>query len=146
MFENAGDGFNGVEYWENKFLLYDSLAENWGAEATIGLVGQDLFDALSARLDADLESKEYQAGYKIVWRLLTWSSMQKVTHGKHLTKGIALGILWDMEGNEGIDVKPGTFAELLLYGSAHFEQTRKDIEYRKVPKPDELLKRGLLEA
>ena len=145
MLEDPNDGFNGPEYYENKVLLFDSLSEDWGAEATIGFSGQDLFDVLATRLDADPESKEYQAAYKTIWRVLTESSMQKITHGKNLTKGLALGVLWDMKVNEGKDIAPGTFSELLRYGSVHFEQEREEIKYVKAQKPEHTLKKGLLE-
>ena len=145
MLEDPNDGFSGAEYYVNKVLLFDSLSEDWGAEETIGFSGQDLFNVLSTRRDADPGSKEYETAYRTIWRLLTQSSMQKVTHGKNLTKGLALGILWDMEENEGKDAAPGTFAELLRYGSVHFEQTREEIKYVKAEKPEHLLKKGLLE-
>lgn len=145
MLEDLDDGFNGAEYYENKVLLFDSLSEDWGAEATIGFSGQDLFDVLSTKRDAAPDSKEYQKAYKTIWRLLTRSSMQKISHGKYLTKGASLGILWDMDENEGKDVAPGTFAELLRYGSVHFEQQRKEIEYVKARKPQQTIKKGLLE-
>lgn len=138
-------GFTGAEYYENKVLLFDSLSEDWGAEATIGFSGQDLFDVLTTKRDADPESQEYQTAYKTIWRLLTRSSMQKITHGKNLTKGLTLGILGDMEENEGKDIAPGTFSELLRYGSVHFEQKRGDIKYVKAQKPEHTIKKGLLE-
>ncbi len=93
MLEETNDGFNGAEYWANKVLLFDSLSEDWGAEATIGFSGQDLFNVLETRRDAAPESREYQTASKTIWRLLTRSSMQKITHGKNLTKSPALGIL-----------------------------------------------------
>lgn len=146
MLEDPNDGFNGAEYYADKVLLFDSLSEDWGAEETIGFSGQDLFDVLATRRDVNMDSKEYQTAYKTIWRLLTRSSMQKITHGKNLTKGLALGILWDMEENEGKDVAPGTFAELLRYGSVHFEQEREEIKYVKAEKPTYRIKKGLLES
>lgn len=145
MLEDPNDGFSGAEYYENKVLLFDSLSEDWGAEATIGFSGQDLFDVLTTKRDADPESQEYQTAYKTIWRLLTRSSMQKITHGKNLTKGLTLGILWDMEENERKDIAPGTLSELLRYGSVHFEQKRGDIKYVKAQKPEHTIKKGLLE-
>lgn len=145
MLEDPTDGFNGAEYYGNKILLFDSLSENWGAEEEIGFSGQDLFDLMATRRDADMESKEYRTAYKTIWRLLTHSSMQKITHAKNLTKGFALGILWDMKENEGKDVEPGTFAELLRYGSVHFEQEREAIKYVKAEMPTHRIKKGLLE-
>lgn len=145
MLEEPNDRFNGAEYYENKVLLFDSLSEDWGAEATIGFSGQDLFDVLATKRDADPESKEFRTAHKTIWRLLTRSSMQKITHGKNLTKSPALGILWDMKENEGKDVAPGTFAELLRYGSVRYEQEREEIEYVKAQKPEHRIKKGLLE-
>lgn len=145
MLEEPNDGFNGAEYYANKVLLFDSLSEDWGAEATIGFKGQDLFDVLATKVDADPESKEYQASYKTIWRLLTRSSMQKITHGKNLTKGEALGVIWDKKENEGKDTESGSFAELLRYGSVHFVQERKEIAYIKAQKPEQTIKKGLLE-
>jgi hypothetical protein len=145
MLEDPNDGFNGAEYFGEKILLFDSLAEDWGAEATVGFTGQDLFNFLATKRDADPESEEHKLAYKATWRLLARSSMQKITHGKALTKSPALGILWDMPENEGKDVEPGTFAELLRYGSVYYEQDREEIKYVKAEKPEYRIKKGLLE-
>ena len=145
MLDDPTDGFNGAEYYATKVLLFDALSEDWGAEERIGFSGQDLFDVLATRRDADPESEEYRKAYATVWGLLTRSSMQKITHGKDLTKDLALGVLWDMEENEGKDNAPGTFAELLRYGSVHFEQQREGIKYVKAQKPEHTIRKGLLE-
>jgi hypothetical protein len=139
------NGFNGANYYANKVLLFDSLTEDWGAEDTIGFNGNDLFNVLATKRNADPENEEYRKAYKTIWRLLTRSSMQKITHGKNLTKGEALGIIWDKKENEGKDVEPGTFAELLRYGSVHFEQDRASIDYVKAEKSPMIIKKGLLE-
>jgi hypothetical protein len=146
MLEEPNGGFNGVEYWTTKVLVFDCLSEDWGAEATIGFTGNDLFDVLVTKLGANPSSEEYQKAYKTIWRLLTKSSMQKITHGKNLTKGKALGIILDEKENEGKDAEPGSFAELLRYGSVHFKQDRKEIEYVKPKKPENIIKKGLFEA
>ena len=138
------NGFNGRDYWAEKILLFDSLSEDWGAETIVGFRGQELFDVLATKCDADPESEEYKVAYKTVWRLLTRSSLQKVTHGKNLTKTEALGILWDKAENEGKDQEPGTFAELLRCGTVHLEQTREMIDYVKAEKEPPIQK-GLLE-
>jgi len=146
LIEPGPDGFDGAAYYQNNVLLFDSLSEDWGAEEAIGFVGQDLFDVLATRYDADPESEQYKKAWKCVWRLLTKSSMQKITHGKHLTKDPALGILWDREENASIDVKEGTFAELLRYGSVFLEQTREGIEYVEAPRDGMVIRKGLFEA
>ena len=145
MLEDTGDGFSGAEYWQNHVLLWDVLPENWAGELTLGFpgCGQKMLDLLSLPLDTDPDSDEYKEAYNLVWRLLTKSTMQKVTHGKHLTVSPHLGVLWDE--NPGKDCEPGTFGELLRYGSAHFKQTRKEIEYVRAPKPPATMKKGVLE-
>ena len=145
MLEDAGDGFSGTEYWQNNVLIFSALQEDWAAEAMIGFEGQVLFDALATKLDAPRESEAYQNAHRVVWRMLTKSSMHKITHGKNLTKTPALGVLWDEKEHSEKDIEPGTFAELLRYGTIHFEQTRETIEYMKAQKPAEILKKGLLE-
>ena len=129
MLEDPTDGFNGAEYYGNKVLLFDALSEDWGAEEEIGFSGQDLFNVLATKRDINRESEEYRRAYKTTWKMLTQSSMQKITHGKNLIKGLALGSLLDMKENEGKDKEPGTFAELLRYGSVYFEQKREAIKY-----------------
>ena len=144
MLEND-DGFSGVDYWMNNILIWDVLPENWGGEATLGFPGsgEKMFRLFSVKRDADPNSEEYKEAYKLVWRLLTKSSLQKITHGKNLTNDIHLGVFWDE--NKGKDVGPGTFAELLRYGTVHFEQTRTEITYIEAPRPQKTLKKGLLE-
>lgn len=146
MLEDPHDGFDGRSYYAEKVLLFDSLTEDWSAEDTVGFQGQALFDVLATKLDTDPTSKEYQLAYKAIWRLLTKASMQKITHGKGLTKTPALGVLWDMKENEGKDIEPGTFASLLRYGSVHFEQLRGSIDYVAAKKPEYVIAKGLLEA
>lgn len=145
MIEEPDEGFNGREYWASKVLIFDSLTEDWAAEDTVGFTGEDLFNAMAMKRDAEPASKEYQLAHKMTWRLLSKASMQKITHGKNLTKTPALGVLWDEEANEGKDIEPGTFAELLRYGSVHFEQNRPGIDYVKAPKSDIVLKEKVLQ-
>ena len=145
--EPGPDGFDGVEYYATKILLFDGLHEDWGAETVVGFKGEDLFKTLVMKLDGDTESEEWKTAYRGIWRVLTDSSMQKVTHGKGLTKTVALGTLLDDEGHGGADVEKGTFAELLRFGSVRFEQTRESIRYVEAERtPEELvLRKGLLE-
>ncbi|RDW63679.1 hypothetical protein BP6252_11224 [Coleophoma cylindrospora] len=145
MLEDAGDGFSGVDYALNNILWFDVLPEDWAAETVVGFRGEDAVNALATKLNADPESAAYKTAYKMVWRLLTKSSMQKITHGKHLTKTPAWGLIWDEKGNENKDIEPGTFAELLRYGTLHFEQTRKSIEYVQPERPAQTMKKGVFE-
>ena len=145
MLEEAGDGFSGVDYALTNILWFDALQEDWGAEAIVGYRGKEAVDALAVRLDADPDSEEFKTAYKLVWRMLTKSSMQKITHGKNLTKTPAWGLIWDEKGNEEKDIEPGTFAELLRYGMVHFKQLRESIEYVKPEKPAATMKKGVFE-
>jgi hypothetical protein len=145
MLEDAGDGFSRADYAQEHILWFDVLEEDWGAETVVGFRGQESFDALATKRDADPNTEEYKTAYKLVWRLLTRSSMQKITHGKNLTKTPALGLLWDMKENEGKDIEPGTFAELLRHGSIHLEQNRKEILFVKTEKPEKTMKKGVFE-
>ncbi|ORY01288.1 hypothetical protein BCR34DRAFT_575029 [Clohesyomyces aquaticus] len=145
--QEPNGGFDGVEYWANKVLLFDSLTEDWALEKYAGFEGEHLLKVFKARTDADPESEEYKKAYEVIWRLLTKSSMQKVQHGKGLVHKPAGGALLDLKENENLDVEPGTFAELLRYGSVHFEQTRERIDYIKAerPAPEAIIRKGLLE-
>lgn len=137
-------GFNGVEYARSKIRLRDALCEDLPAEAVIGWNGEELFDLLSVKLTADPESEVYKKAYEVVWTILTTSSLQKVNHAAELTSTKSLGALWDMEQNEGKDHEPGTFAELLRYGSVHFQQNR-EVVHIKLPDADFVLDKGVLE-
>lgn len=145
MLEEAGDGFSCADYAQNNILWFDALEEDWAAENVVGYQGEKLFEALTTRLDEDPESERYKKAYECVWRILTNSSMQKVTHGKNLTKTPALGVLLDKPENANKDIEPGTFADLLRYGSVHFEQTRAQITIIQTEKPAETMKKGVFE-
>ncbi|KAJ7261368.1 hypothetical protein B0H12DRAFT_350591 [Mycena haematopus] len=147
MLEDAGDGFSCSDYWQNHVLCIDVLQENWGAEAVVGfaLGGQALFEPLSMKRDGEKSSEKYKKAEELVWRMLTRSSMQKITHGKGLTNTVALGVFWDKEENEGKDREPGTFAELMRYGSVHFRQKRESIVTMAATKPPKTLKKGVFE-
>ena len=69
--------------------------------------------------------------------------MQKVGHSKNLTHDTHLGVLWDE--NEGTDNQPGAFAELLRYGTTHFEQTREKLVMVEPTKAKFTMKKKLLE-
>lgn len=79
--------------------------------------------------------------------MITQSVMQKITHGKELCHKPHCGTLLDLPENEGKDMAPGTFAELLRYGSVHLEQTR-EMHYIEaaVVESELILRKGLLEA
>ena len=141
---DIGNGISGVDYWATKVLIWKALGEQWGAEQTIGFGGPVLFNALQTRLDADPESEQYKDAYRMTWRVLSKSCMQKITHGKNLTKTKATGVLWEEEGNERKDCIEGTFGELLRYGSVHFEQTREGVETMVAERPLQTIREPVL--
>lgn len=141
-------GFDGVDYWAKKILLIDVGPEDWAAEQIVGYNGEDLFKVFTTKMDANQESESYKMAEQTVWRLLTKSTMQKITHGKGLTHSMSCGTLMDLPENEGKDQEAGTFGELLRYGSVHLEQTRESIVYAApvIVAPELVVRKGLLEA
>jgi hypothetical protein len=118
------------------------------AEQIVGYKGEDLFKVFTTKRDGDPASEEYKLAEKTTWRMLTDSTMQKITHGKELTHTIHCGALMDLPENKGRDAEPGTFGELIRYGSVHLEQTRARIAYvDPVPvAPEFVIHKKLLEA
>ena len=148
MLEDAGDDFSCVNYWLNNVLLFDCRREDWPAETVLQAFagsGQKLMDLLSVPLDEDKASEEYKQAEEVVWTILTKGSMQKISHGKGLTQSPQLGTLWDRPENKGRDSAPGTFAELLRYGSVHFRQKRRGVDIIQPHKPPITFRSGVLE-
>jgi hypothetical protein len=141
------EGFNCTDYWLKHVLTWNVLEEHWAAELLTARIGPHprIMELLAMRRDADPTAQDYQEAYRLTWRLLTKSSLMKVTSGRGMTYTPHLGVLWSMAENEGKDCAPGTFAELLRYGSVHFEQTRKEIAYFEMDRPTETLNKTLLE-
>lgn len=145
MLEDAGDGFSCSDYWQKSILCFDVLKEDFPAESIVGFSAQKIFDLLTLRRDGDKDSEEYKAAETLVWTLLSQASMQKITHGKGLVVSVSLGTLLDMPENKGKDSAPGTFFELLRYGSIHFRQTRESIVRMEAKKAAQTMKKGVLE-
>ena len=139
-------GFDGVGYWASKVLLWDALPENLPAENAIGFYGEDLLKVFAMKLDPNERDAEYKKAEDVVWKMLAQSVLQKITHGKGLTHSLHCGTLLDMPENEGKDAEPGTFGELLRYGSVHFEQMR-EMEYIVAPvvEAEVIIRKGVLE-
>ncbi|GES61714.1 hypothetical protein ATEIFO6365_0001026000 [Aspergillus terreus] len=143
MSENAGDGSSSVGYAQNDVLWFDGLSENWGFEREVGFRGEEGFNALATRLYAVPESEVYKRVYRMLWRLLSQSRMQKITLGRPSPRRQLRGFS-NMEANNGKDIEPGTFADLLRYGT-HFPQKGDQIRNVKSEKPADTLRTGLLE-
>lgn len=140
---SEADGFNGAEYWKSKIFLYDCLQECFAAERATEFSGERIYQALSTRLDADPLSTEFKLAYDMTWELLANSSMMKVTRGSGLSVGMHLGAIWDQDIDA--DIRPGTFAELLRYGSIHFRQTREMVSQMEARAPVKTFAKGPLE-
>lgn len=144
LLEDTGDGFSGCDYWRDHVFAWSVAEESWPFETVVGYKGgEKTYELLQVRLDADQQSEEYRQAYEMVWRTLTRSSMQKLDRAKGLTHSVHLGVLWDE--NLGKDRVPGTFGELLRYGTVHFRQKRESIVQMETPRPSVTMKKGLLE-
>lgn len=145
--EDAGDGFSCADYWMNNVLLLDCMKEGWSAEAVVGFNagGQAIFDLLNLSRDGDKSTDEYKKAEKLVWSVLSNSCMMKITKGGDLMRTPLLGSLWDKPENRDRDREPGTFAELLRYGSVHFHQKREGLVTKTAERPDAIWKKGVLE-
>jgi len=124
----------------------DTVSEDLPAENIIGFYGEDLLKVFAMKIDPNKRDAEYEKAKDVVWKMLAQSVLQKITHGKGLTHSLHCGTLLDMPENEGKDAEPGTFGELLSYGSVHFDQTR-DMEYIAAPvvEAEVVISKGVLE-
>lgn len=145
--DDTGDGFSCSDYWLNHILGIDAISETWPAEMLLGfnVGGQSKLDVLSTRLDADENSEQYKLAHKVIWQILCESSMQKISHGKDMSVYVQLGTLLDSPENSNKDHEPGTFAELLRYGTVHFRQKRLQIATRMPEASHTPIKMGHLE-
>ncbi|KAI9150725.1 putative glycosyl transferase FCK3 [Paramyrothecium foliicola] len=134
---DAANAFSGASYWRKSVMRID-FNETLGAECVLGynIGGQSTLAILNTRLDADKSSEEYKQAYKVIWFILSECSMQKIYRGGNVFAAVQLGTLLDLPENEGKDCEPGTFAELLRYGSVHFCQKRHEITVRDPEAPE----------
>lgn len=127
--EEDNEGFKCAKYWEDHVLALDAKSEAWPAEMIVGFDdGTKVFELLALRLNSDPSSGMYQQAVDMVWQMLGQASMEKVYHGHGITSKPSLGTLWEMPDNFEKDNEPGTFAELLRYGTLHFKQTRREVK------------------
>ncbi|KAJ5156812.1 hypothetical protein N7492_009615 [Penicillium capsulatum] len=149
--EDAGDGFSGIGYWQNHVLGFSAMQEDWRGEQVTSFVdfGNRSLEALQlprSFSQTDPSSEKLKYAEKLIWEQLANASMWKVTHAHDLTYSVHLGTLLDMPENEGKDAAPGTFGELLRYGSVNLQQTRETIVRLPNSLPSQTWKKGLLEA
>ncbi|KAG9189824.1 hypothetical protein G6011_06692 [Alternaria panax] len=139
--------FDDVKYWAKKVLLWNALPEDFPAETTISFDGANILKVFYTRVEADEDEVEFAQAKKAAWTVMTQSVMREIIHGKELTYTPHCGTLLDLPDNEGKNVAPGTFGELLRYGSVHLEQTR-EMQYIEaaVADSDLIIRKGLVEA
>jgi hypothetical protein len=142
------EGFNCYKYWHTNVFVFNAMTENWAAELYANRTGPHpwIMQRLAMRIDSDTGSQDWTDSYDMTWRMLTKSSMMKVTSARGLTKTPHLGVLWGMEENAGKDCGEGTFAELLRYGAELFEQTREGIDVLEDLRPVGREEKGVLEV
>ncbi|EPS39007.1 hypothetical protein H072_7223 [Dactylellina haptotyla CBS 200.50] len=144
MVDGGGKETNWAQYAQDHVLYSDAWYEHYAANAELGFYGQQILDCLTTPLNADPESWEYKRAYKLIWKLLTSTSMIKGTTYTNLLATPELGALLNRPENQDKDIRPGTFGALLRYGSVHFEQTRKDMVRMKYT-PLAVFNKALLE-
>jgi hypothetical protein len=156
LLEDAGDGFSGADYWTRHMLLLDYAPETGMPMKLLGAAhhgGGRMLELLSmSRLpennnqrEEDKVEEDRKEAERVVWETLAHSSMWKISHAKGLTHKPQLGTLLDARENDGRDRAPGTFMELLRYGTVHFRQKRASPSLREAPRPGFTLRKGLLD-
>ena len=142
--EPGPDGFNGTEYWKNKILLFDFLAESWPVESKVGFEHTQRFlDLMKVQLGSTRD-EVWQEAHDLTFDLLANSTSEKVATGKGIFASPGLGTLMNLPGNRDADIAPGTFFELLRYGAENFKQTRDTISYIEPPDPKFILRTTIL--
>ncbi|KAK5626102.1 hypothetical protein RRF57_001817 [Xylaria bambusicola] len=151
MLEDAGDGFSAADYWPKNILWIKCVKELLrafyvpGSEVPDFAKGKELFEQFSLKRDGPKDSAQYQAAEKMVWTVLTQSSMLKIGTIKGMVDWVSLSSLWARPENLGKDCEPGTFAELLRIAPLHYRQRRKGIETFEGKKYPVTIKKGHLE-
>ena len=144
MLEDPSDNFNGLEYWQRHAYLL-STWETFLHQRILHFNGQRQFDLFSLPREGLLPGDRNQDAESLVNTLLACSSTMKLSHGLKKSKLILLAKLWDLPENEDADIKPGTFAAYLRWGSEHLEQTRV-IEPLPVNCTGNMIKAGVTEV
>ena len=144
MLEDPTDGFNGPKYWTNHAFVL-SPYETFLAQVLTGFDGQRQFDLLSLQRESVELSDRDPAAENLVQELLSHAATLKLSHGLKNNKLVHLSKLWDLPENADADIKPGSFAAYLRWGSIHLEQTRS-LEPLPVKCGPEILRAAVLEA
>ncbi|KAJ5273077.1 hypothetical protein N7478_008202 [Penicillium angulare] len=148
--EENDEGFSGVDYYRNHILALSGELDFARAEYARGMPGFGPFALGVLTLpysgpDADPTSEKYKDAEDMIWDLLANATMWKIYHAKNLTLTPHLGILLDLPENEGKDALPGSFGELLRYGTLHLRQTRERSARPEKVEPSQTWKKGIIE-
>lgn len=141
-------GFNGPEYVRNHFLL---LAFSNEVHGFWKWPGTNMTKVLMLHRQGNKEINEEQVSdqkiaHDLVYGLLAGAFVCKFNQGM-----AKLGIpceeaeYWNQPANDNADCLPGTWGELLRYGSAHYKQTRT-LEYVASPEVHRITRAAMLEA
>ncbi|KAL1952870.1 hypothetical protein VTO42DRAFT_4075 [Malbranchea cinnamomea] len=146
---DPNDGFNGLQYWEEKICLFDAIPEMYSMQVRTAWNGIKQFELLSLKRDCDdveRDDEKYQLADLMVDEMLANSATMKLSHGNGSME-TTLAALWDDPKHHHKDVEPGTFAAYLRYASVHCEQTRGPMTPAKKRKPpaEEIVHVGVLE-
>lgn len=114
-------GWNGPAFYRNHLMLLradevfiHNLLTMYQGERQFSLLANPRTESL------DTNQTDSQA---FVETVLAHSICVKLSQGL-LPRPIQLATLWDRDENDGMDVKPGTWAEYFRWASVHLDQTR----------------------
>jgi hypothetical protein len=139
MLRDASDGFDGPRWWEQHAYVLP-VQETFLAQIICEFDGQRQYDLLAlARPEDQVPSQAEEAekakqakkgddtlaAEKLVTAMLSQASTMKLSHGLKNNKLVHLSKLWDREENASEDIKPGSYAAYLHWGSENLEQTRR---------------------
>ena len=124
MLQDPSDNFNGPAYWQKHAYVLSSL-ETFLAQNILHFNGQRQFELFSLPREGVAPENRDQKAESLVNSLLSRASTMKLSHGLKNNKLVHLSKLWDLPENSDADIKPGSFAAYLRWGSEHLEQTRK---------------------
>jgi hypothetical protein len=134
-------GWNGREFFNNRVFAVEGIRNGILGALETNQDGRRQVELLTTRLD-EPDRQKRDAAEAFVVKVLSESHMYKVYHNS--TGGLpALGDLIKLPEFRDADHRPGTFGEMLRYGSVHWEQTRA-VE-RLIPEDtgEELIRAGV---
>ena len=148
-------GFFGQKYWEEHFRLLPSnemLPQHCFADPdgftegeSLRLLGLPRSEPVSeSRSDRDQDQLDAE---RLVEGALAHACFKKMLSGLWRNRQETVAGRWDAEDGKNLDIKPGTWAEYLRWGSVFLEQRRKlSIVQAEVPLHEGGLRRRIYEV